>query len=242
MHIGLIVGIGPAATDYYYRSIIANLRATGDDLALTMAHADTPTLLRNQEKGDVQAQVAIYLTLAQRLSLAGAEAVAITSIGGHFCVDEFAEVSPLPVIDMCAVIRDELAARTLSRVGLLGTRTVMESHFFGALGDIRVVDPAPDLIQQIHDEYVTMAQSGVCTPEQRSFFHTTGEHLLTEGHLDAIVLAGTDLALAFNGADAAFPIIDCAAVHARAIADAARAPSRAGAAPPLGARGQEPQP
>jgi aspartate/glutamate racemase len=44
MHVGLIVGIGPAATDLYYRFLITTLAARGVDLELTMAHADTPTL------------------------------------------------------------------------------------------------------------------------------------------------------------------------------------------------------
>ena len=46
-HIGMIVGIGPAATDYYYRYLISALAREGRDLQLTMAHADTPTLLRH---------------------------------------------------------------------------------------------------------------------------------------------------------------------------------------------------
>src|SRR5664279_5574141 len=58
MHIGLIVGIGPAATDYYYRYLISALARAGQDLDLTMAHADTSTLLRNQSEGNVKAQVA----------------------------------------------------------------------------------------------------------------------------------------------------------------------------------------
>jgi aspartate racemase len=35
MHIGLIVGIGPAATDYYYRQLIAAAARAGKDLELT---------------------------------------------------------------------------------------------------------------------------------------------------------------------------------------------------------------
>jgi len=40
MHVGLIVGVGPAATDLYYRFLITTLAARGVDLELTMAHAD----------------------------------------------------------------------------------------------------------------------------------------------------------------------------------------------------------
>ena len=46
-HIGLIGGIGPAATDYYYRRIIAAYAESDLELGLTIAHADAPTLLRN---------------------------------------------------------------------------------------------------------------------------------------------------------------------------------------------------
>ncbi len=71
-HIGLIGGIGPAATDYYYRRIIASFAARDVPLQLTMAHADTPTLLRNLERGDSPAQVQIYRALTQRLAAAAA--------------------------------------------------------------------------------------------------------------------------------------------------------------------------
>ncbi len=67
MHIGLIVGIGPAATDFYYRYLIAAAARIGRDLELTVAHADTPTLLRNQSTANDQAQVDIYLRLTERL-------------------------------------------------------------------------------------------------------------------------------------------------------------------------------
>jgi hypothetical protein len=44
----MIVGISPAATDYYYRYLISAVAKEGRNLQLTMAHADTPTLLRHQ--------------------------------------------------------------------------------------------------------------------------------------------------------------------------------------------------
>ena len=45
MQIGLSGGIGPAATDYYYRSLIAEFASRQEVLDLTIVHADTPTLL-----------------------------------------------------------------------------------------------------------------------------------------------------------------------------------------------------
>jgi aspartate racemase len=99
MHIGMIVGIGPAATDYYYRYLISTMAKAGRDLHLTMAHADTPTLLHHQADNNQTAQVAIYVRLAERLKRCGVEAIAVTSIAGHFCIEEFKQVTPLPAID-----------------------------------------------------------------------------------------------------------------------------------------------
>jgi aspartate racemase len=47
MQIGLIGGIGPAATNYYYRRLISTFAGKKTALELTIVHADTPTLLGN---------------------------------------------------------------------------------------------------------------------------------------------------------------------------------------------------
>jgi aspartate racemase len=72
MHIGLIGGIGPAATDFYYRRLISTFASRKAPLDLTIVHADTPTLLGHLARHDVAAQVAIYMRLTQRLAAAGA--------------------------------------------------------------------------------------------------------------------------------------------------------------------------
>src|ERR1700683_2389493 len=71
MHIGLIGGIGPGATDYYYRRLISTFAERNATLELTIVHADTPTLLRNLASNDAAAQTAIYERFTHRLVSAG---------------------------------------------------------------------------------------------------------------------------------------------------------------------------
>jgi aspartate racemase len=125
VHVGLIGGIGPAATDFYYRRLIAAFASRKTPLELTIAHADTPTLLKNLASNDKAAQAAIFARLTERLAVAGANCVAITSIAGHFCMDAFKAVSPLHAVDMIVEVNQAIAERGLSRVGILGTQTVM---------------------------------------------------------------------------------------------------------------------
>src|SRR4249920_1124739 len=158
MHIGMIVGIGPAATDYYYRYLISALARAGRDLHLTMAHADTRTLLRNQAERNVEAQVEIYRQLTERLKRCGVERIAVTSVAGHFCIDAFKELSPVPVIDLLDVVKLEVKRRGCKRIGLLGTRVVMETRFYGVLDDVEVI--APVNLLEVHEAYVSMASAG----------------------------------------------------------------------------------
>lgn len=221
MHIGLIVGIGPAATDFYYRTLIAAMAARGVDLELTMEHADASTLLRNQAADAAEAQVAIYRGLTDRLQAAGARAVAVTSIAGHFCIDSFKSASPLPVIDLLVEVDRAIEREGLRRVGIIGTRAVMESGLYRAVRHAHVVAPAANMRQRVHEAYVEMAMAATVTEAQRELFFSTGRTLVEDLGAEAVLLGGTDLGLAFAGHEPGFRTIDCAAIHASAIAEVA---------------------
>jgi aspartate racemase len=215
-HIGLVGGIGPAATDYYYRRLIVGFAAAGVPLTLTIAHADAPTLLANLAAGAVVEQAAIYQRLADRLAAAGADCIAITSIAGHFCIDRFAPLSPLPVVDMISTITAAVRAQRFGRIGILGTRTVMASRLYGVDTGAVIVPPAGAAFDAVHDAYAAMAAAGTVTDAQRQVFDAASAELLATG-CEAILLGGTDLALVYQPGSSRFPIIDCAGIHADAI-------------------------
>ena len=217
MHIGLIGGIGPAATDFYYRRLISTFASKKEALELTIVHADTPTLLSNLASNDAAAQVVIYMKLTNRLVAAGAECVVVTSIAGHFCIDAFKAVSPLQVVDMISEVGRAVEKRGLKRIGIIGTRAAMETRFYGGIASAEIIPPSGRDLDDVHEAYVAMAASGVVTEAQRLVFHTVSRKLLKEDGAEAIMLGGTDLALVFSEQDTAFPLVDCAAIHVDAI-------------------------
>ena len=218
MHIGLIGGIGPAATDFYYRRLISTFAKKKATLELTIVHADTPTLLSHLARNDAAAQTAIYSRLTNRLVSAGAECVGVTSIAGHFCIDDFKVLSPLPVVDMVVEVSRAIEARGLKRIGILGTRTVMETRFYGRVASAEIVPPNEPDLDDVHQAYISMAASGFVTEDQRLIFHAVSHRLLENRGAEAIMLGGTDLTLAFNEQTTDFPLVDCAGIHADAIA------------------------
>ena len=143
--------------------------------------------------------------------------MAVTSIGGHFCIDAFKAVSPLPVVDMIFEVGRAVERRGLKRIGILGTRTVMETRFYGGVGSAEIIPPDGRDLDDVHEAYIAMAASGVVTEAQRLVFNSVSRKLLEENGAEAIMLGGTDLALAFSQQDTTFPLVDCAAIHVDAI-------------------------
>lgn len=217
MHIGLIGGIGPAATDVYYRGLIKRAADLGKDLDLTIVHADAPTLLGNLAENRIDDQCAIYQELTKRLEAAGAQCVVVTSIAGHFCIDQFSEMSPLEVVGLPEAVLAALKANGVKTVGILGTQTVMESRVYGKLAPVEVLPPLDNSIGDVHDAYVRLATSGQSTLELRDFFFSEGKKLMDRG-AEAVLLGGTDLNAAFSGTDCGFEIVDCAGIHIGAVA------------------------
>jgi hypothetical protein len=73
MHIGLIgrIGgrVGPAATEYCYRGLIARHAKSNTHLELTIAHADARELVHNLANGDAPRQAEVFARLVGRLAV-----------------------------------------------------------------------------------------------------------------------------------------------------------------------------
>jgi aspartate racemase len=218
MQVGLIGGIGPAAQDYYTRRLIELFADAGAPLDMTTVYADALTVLDNLAADRRVEQAEVFGRLADRLALAGAAFVAVTSIAGHFCRLEFQARSPLPVVDMIDAVAAHVDALGLRRIGILGTKTVMQSHFYDGIPKAVIVAPSPPDLDNVHAAYVAMATAGSASTAQRDIFTAVARKLINESGAEAILLGGTDLALVFGEAASPFPVIDCAAIHARKIA------------------------
>jgi aspartate racemase len=109
------------------------------------------------------------------------------------------------------------ASQGLKTVGLLGTRVVMRTGLYGQLTQTRYVT-LDDEIDRLGQSYQDMAVAGICTPQQRETFLDAGRQMVETRGADAIVLAGTDLNLAFDGQDPGYRVIDALDVHVDVLA------------------------
>jgi aspartate racemase len=219
MQIGLIGGIGPAATDFYYRTLIQKFASADAELDMTIVHADAPTLVKNLMSDNKDAQVEIYEGLTQRLKDAGADCVAVTSIAGHFCIENFQEKSVLPVVDMLSCVEKEVRNRGYKKIGILGTKPVMESKFYAGITSAEVILPEENLLEEVHKSYVDMATLGSANDEQRKVFELACDQFLKINKVDAVMLGGTDLALVYHASNVDFKRVDHAEIQAQKLFD-----------------------
>ena len=220
MHLGLIGGIGPAATGVYYQKLVAAMRSRGLPLELTIANADVTTLVGNALADRREDQAQVYAKHLTQLRDAGAEIATITSLGGHFCFENTKAISPLPLLSGVAPLDDYFARNGIKSIGILGTEVVMRTQLYGQLEKTRAVVPADDL-DVLGQHYLDVGTSGVCTQAQREVFFDAGRRMITDQGADAVLLGGTDLFLAFDGFDTGYPVIDALDVHVDVLAQLA---------------------
>ena len=219
MTLGLIGGLGLGAGIYYYRELVKATAARGQPLSMLLTHADVRKVLGHIGAGET-AELAAYLRdLIEPLGSAGCDIAVIPAVAPHICIAQLAAVSPLPIISILNVIRDELEQRQLRRVALFGNRYVIETDLYGALPGVDVVRPRPDETAAIDRTYAALVSRGHGISDDRAFFRDIAVELCGREQLDAVILAGTDLSILYDSEEPDFPAVDCSRVHIRAIVE-----------------------
>jgi len=104
-------------------------------------------------------------------------------------------------------------------VALFGARVTMETQMFGGLQDedLEVVTANPEEVDRIAAIYVRVVEEVCASDEDYKALRSLAHTLIDREKLDAIILAGTDLAFVFNPENTDFPHVDAARVHLKAI-------------------------
>jgi aspartate racemase len=216
-HFGLVGGLGVGATVLYYEGIAAACAQKDIIPRLTMANAHAPAALALVTAGRIE-ELATYLAgFVRQLAAAGASFFAIPAITPHICLADLKRQVTLPIIDILETTAQRLRDRRLSRVALFGTRFTIDRNLFGALDAFDVVRPRDDEVEEIHRIYLELATRGKTSAANEARLRDMAQTLCRRDGVEAIVLAGTDLNLIFNEANAGFPSVDCAAAHMDAI-------------------------
>lgn len=216
-HFGLVGGLGVGATVLYYQAIAAACAERDIAPRLTIANAHAPTALACVQAGRIDDLAAYLAGFVGELAAAGARFFAIPAITPHTCLADLKRRVTLPIVDILQVTSQRLLERRLSRVALFGTKFTIDSQLFGALDAFDIVRAQDNEVDEIHRIYLELATQGQTSADNVARLRDLAHALCRRDQVEAIVLAGTDLNLVFNEANAGFPAVDCAAAHIDAI-------------------------
>lgn len=212
--VGVLGGMGPAATADFYAKLIRNTPAVADQEHIPVviwADPTVPDRVSSVREGTDAAYPAL-LYGAQRLRDAGATLGAMPCHTAHFFRERLQQDSGLPFLDMVGetvTVVGRLCGRG-ARVGLLATAGTLDSGLYqGRFAGTGVQILIPELDgQQRVAEAIAMVKSGRL-PAARDLLEDAVSHLRELG-ADIVVLACTELPLALGAGDdeLGVPVVD----------------------------------
>jgi len=218
--VGLIGGLGPAATVHYYKRLLAEAERLAVPLRLFINHADVERVLALAGRDEREALADYLAARAGELERAGAAVLAVGAVTPHLCAAELKPRLRARFVDLIDALSMELERQGLERVVVLGTRTVMQTRLFGRVSQAAPA-PAAAVMDRIHELYVSIVRNGDADPATTATLAEIAHDLLGQNRAQAVVLAGTELSLAPRDGWGDLPILDCAQIHVRAIIAAA---------------------
>ncbi len=201
--LGVIGGMGPEATSYYYENVIAHTKASRDQEHIDMvilSHAAMPDRTEAIISGNSRHLINMLCNDARTLETLGVSNIAITCNTSHYFYEQIQKATKVPVIHMIQesvsyAVRD---FENVKRVGIMATDGTINSKIYHKACRKAGVTPVKlseerqrDVMSLIYDD----VKAG--KPGDRRKFDRVVSEFMRKG-CDVIILACTELSV-FKG-------------------------------------------
>jgi len=160
----------------------------------------------------------LMLSSARKLAAAGADFLICPDNTIHQALPRIRDRSPLPWLHIAEVVADEAVGRGFTRLGLTGTRWLVESDVYpDALGrsGVHWERPEPQARLEINRIIMEELVFGDFRDGSIAYFQEVIGSMRAQG-CDAVVLGCTEIPLIITDANAALPTLDSTRLLARA--------------------------
>ena len=198
--LGVIGGMGPEATAFFYEEVIKHTDASRDQEHLDMviiSQASMPDRTHAILTGDDARLLQVMREDAQALETLGCTCIAIPCNTSHYFYDKIQSFTGVPIIHMPReAVREAAQARRARRIGIMGTdgtvRSGVYAHECEALG-IECMVPSPERQADVMSIIYENVKAG--HPADMGKFSLVVDELVRRG-CDTIILACTELSVA----------------------------------------------
>ncbi|HKX26860.1 MAG TPA: amino acid racemase [Blastocatellia bacterium] len=169
-------------------------------------------------RGDLRGVGQLMLSSAGKLAGIGADFLICPDNTIHQAFGYVEPLSPRPWLHIAEVVAARAAERGYRRLGLTGTRWLVESEVYPeklAALNLECVRPSPAERDQIDRIIMDELVSGVFKPESIACFQQVFDRLKGEG-CEAVILGCTEIPLIMNDSNSPLPTLDSTRLLAQA--------------------------
>jgi aspartate racemase len=221
--IGLIGGMTPESTCYYYQNYIRISREkfgpyTFPELVIYSINFEE---FMNNPRG-WKGRAELLIKAARALEKAGVEIIAMSANTPHLVFPEVQKAVSVPMVSIIEALIEEIRRRGVRRVLLLGTKTTMTSDFYrNAIREagFDVVTPSEEEIEEVNRTiFEELAFENL---KSKPYLIELIEKYAREKGIDGVILGCTELPLAIKPGDVPVEVFDTAEIHMRKLIELA---------------------
>jgi len=212
LHIG-IVGCSAEGAALCYRTICAKgAQVLGPHAhpEITMHTHSLAAYVECLDRKDLEGVAELMLDSARKLERAGADFVICPDNTIHQAMALVERASPLPWLHIAEVVADEAVERRYRRLGVLGTRWLVESEVYPqklAERGIGFARPTDEERREINRIIMDELVYGVFRPDSVTYHQLVIRRMKDEG-CDAVVLGCTEIPLIITNRNSPLPVLD----------------------------------
>jgi aspartate racemase len=219
-HIGIVACSAEGAALCYREICLEGLKAIGehDHPQVTLSSIPMARHMEAIRRDDWAGVGELLLEGAEIVARAGAAFAICPDNTVHQAFPHFMSRSPIPWLHIAEVVADEATRRGFRRLGILGTRYLMEGPVYAEALARRGIEhriPEPESREVINRAIFDELVNAVFTDETREMFNEEMRRLGREG-CDAAVLGCTEIPLIVRPEEAPLPTLDSTRLLAKA--------------------------
>jgi aspartate racemase len=212
-HIGIVACSAEGAA-LCYRTIClegAALMGAHDHPEVSMHTNSLAEYMKCIYRDDWQGVGELMLDSANKVASIGADFLICPDNTIHQALPHIASRSPRPWLHIASVVAEEAAARGFKRIGLTGTRYLVESEVYPAEYVRPNAEERAEINRIIFEELVY----GVFKPQSITYFQSVIDRMKDQG-CEAVALCCTEIPLIISDANSPLPTLDSTRLLARA--------------------------
>lgn len=217
--IGFIGGMSWESTVTYYQIVndtIKNQLGGFHSAKVLLYSVDFHEIEACQASGDWDKSADLLAEAAVNLEQAGADFIVICTNTMHKVVPQIQARIAIPILHIAEAAADELNARKIAKVALLGTKYTMTEDFYKEkliAAGIDVVIPEAEDIETVNNVIYNELCLGIISGQSRRKYQSVIKKLAAKG-AQGVVLGCTEIGLLIKPEDSCLPVFDTTQIHA----------------------------